>query len=46
MAAVVVGHMTACALGGWLAGLGIENDLKTRANPRPRRNRKALQDAA
>ncbi|MCB1019323.1 MAG: hypothetical protein KDC27_05310 [Acidobacteria bacterium] len=46
LAAVVVGHMIACALGGWLAGLAIEGDLKARATPHPRRSRKTVQDAA
>jgi hypothetical protein len=31
---VVVGHMTACCLGGWLAGLGMENELKAQAKPK------------
>lgn len=34
LAVVVLGHMTACALGGWLAGLAVENDVKARVTPR------------
>lgn len=44
LALVVGGHMTACSLGGWLAGLAIENDIKARARPRLER-RKPLHDA-
>jgi hypothetical protein len=37
LAVVVIGHMTACALGGWLAGLAVEGDVEARAKPRIRR---------
>jgi hypothetical protein len=33
---VVAGHMTACSLGGWLAGLAMEAEVKARAAPRVR----------
>lgn len=30
---VLIGHMAACGLGGWLAGLAIESDVKARVKP-------------
>ena len=37
LAAVLTGHMVACGLGGWLAGLAVEADVKAQAKPRVRR---------
>lgn len=43
---VLMGHMTACGLAGWLAGLAIESDVKARRTPRPRRRRRAIRTRA
>jgi hypothetical protein len=37
---VVVGHMTACSLGGWLGGLAVEGEVKARTKPRIRARQK------
>ncbi len=37
VAVVLTGHMIACGLGGWLAGLAIEGDVRARIQPRGRR---------
>ena len=44
---VVTGHVTACSLGGWLAGLAIENKLKAKAkSPVPPRAKRAAAPAS
>lgn len=40
LAVVFTGHMAACGLAGWLAGLAIESDVKARTQPRPRRRQR------
>ena len=45
---ILAGHMFACGLGGWLAGLAVENDVKAQARPqaRPRRTAKRARSGA
>jgi hypothetical protein len=37
---VVTGHMVTCGLGGWLAGLAVEGDIKAKIGPRARAHSK------